>query len=244
MITPRSSESVSILSGVFWNLACLCGTILHLCLDWRESWKVRGPAAEKRADGERPSQLVAWIGTLIIFLLLISGPLLVRHRLTRATHNTWPPAPLWQGAGVLQAANGSAYPLYLKLRFERKHEGSGPADGKTNLIGTASLCTTQRTPVDLDISGSLDAWWLENGKAVTLYFRTERNSTPKLFFLLYGSWQGTELVLDDRGSLGYFFKTSENTNSRIRPPTMLKNAQITLHYSGKNEFEALCPSPT
>ena len=73
---------------------------------------------------------MAWIGTLIIFLLLITAPLLFRHRLTRTTHNTWPPAPVWQGAGVLQAANGSPYPLYLKLRFERKHEGSRAAERK------------------------------------------------------------------------------------------------------------------
>jgi hypothetical protein len=144
----------------------------------------------------------------------------------------------------LYGANGSAYPLYVKLRFERKHEGFGPANGKTNLIGTASLCTAQNTPLDLDISGSLDAWWLENGKAVTLYFRTERYSNPKLFFLLYGSWQGTELVLEDRGTLAYFFKTTKDRESQLARPASLKNTQITLHYGEKDEFEALCSSAT
>jgi hypothetical protein len=197
---------------------------------------------KKRADDTRPIQIAAWIATLVAFFLLITVPLFLRHRLARATRNSWPPAPVWQGSGVLHAANGSAYPLYLKLRFERKHEGSGPAHGKTNLIGTASLCTAQKTPVDLEISGSLDAWWLENGKAVTLYFRTERNSNPKLFFLLYGSWQGTELVLEDRGTLAYFFKASTDTKNQLKPPS--KNTQITLHYGEKNEFEAFCPSAT
>jgi hypothetical protein len=133
--------------------------------------------------------------------------------------------------------------LYLKLRFERKHEGSGPADGKTNLIGTASLCTAQKTPVGLDISGSLDAWWFENGKPVTLYFRTGRNSNPKLFFLLYGSWQGTELLLEDRGTLAYFFDANASGKSPLRPATTSRNTEITLHYGKKDEFEALCPAP-
>jgi hypothetical protein len=196
-----------------------------------------------RADNTRPIQIAAGILSLVVFFLSITVPLLLRHRLSRAARNTWPPAPVWQGSGVLHAANGSAYPLYLKVRFERKHDGSGPADGKTNLIGRASLCTAQKTPIDLEISGSFDGWWLENGKAVTLYFRTERNSSPKLFFLLYGSWQGTELVLEDRGTLAYFFKTSSD-KSRPKLPTTHKNTQITLHYGEKNEFEPLCPSGT
>lgn len=144
----------------------------------------------------------------------------------------------------MQAANGSTFPLYVKLRFERKHEGVGPTDGKTNLIGTASVCTVQKGPLDLDISGSLDAWWLENGKAVTLYLRTERNSSPRLSFLLYGSWQGTELVLEDRGTLPYFFTADTDIKSRLRPTATVKNAQIRLRYGEKDEFEALCPSLT
>jgi hypothetical protein len=76
---------------------------------------------------------------------------------------------------------------------------------------------------------------------VTLYFRTERNSNSKLFFLLYGWWQGTELVLEDRGTLAHFFKISAENSSPLRPPGTPKNAQITLHYGEKDQFEALCP---
>jgi hypothetical protein len=200
---------------------------------------------QEPAGHGRQIQVSAWMATLIAVFLLMTAPLVLRHRIARVTGNTWPPAaPVWQGSGVLHAADASLYPLYVKLRFERKHEGSGPADGKTNLIGTAQLCNAQKTPLDLDVSGSLNAWWLENGKAVTLYFRTERNSTPKLFFLLYGSWQGTELVLEDRGSLTYFFNASADTKSPRRPPTTPKSAEITLHYGEKDQFEALCPSPT
>jgi hypothetical protein len=151
---------------------------------------------------------------------------------------------VWQGTSVLQTENGATHPFYLKVRFERKHEGSGPADGKTNLIGIASLCTENKVPLELDISGLLDAWWLENGKAVTLYFRTERTSNPKLFFLLYGSWQGTELVLEDRGTLAHFFKASGDMKNRPTPPGKAGNTRITLHYGKKDEFEALCPSDT
>jgi hypothetical protein len=165
--------------------------------------------------------MAGWLATLVVFLLLITGPLVLRYRLVRVTRNSWPPAPVWQGTGVPHAANGSAYPLYVKLRFERKHEGSGPAEGKSNLIGTASRCPSPTTPLDVDIFGSLDALWLENGKPVTLYFRTERNSKPRLFFLLYGSRQGTELVLEDRGTLAYSFKTNAGMRRRLRTPTMV-----------------------
>jgi hypothetical protein len=187
----------------------------------------------------------AWIATLVAFFVLITAPLLLRYRFARTTRNTWPwpPAPVWQGSGFLRDANGSAFPLYVKLRFERKHEGAGPVDGKTNLIGTASLCTAQKIPLDLEISGSLDSWWLENGKVVTLYFRTERNSNPKLFFLLYGSWQGTDLVLEDRGTLAYFFETSTDTKSRLRSPVTLKNTQIALHYGEKINSKLSVPRP-
>jgi hypothetical protein len=188
--------------------------------------------------------MAAWLATLVTFFLLITAPLFFRYHFARVAHNTWPPAPMWQGNGVLRGANGSAFPLFVKLRFERKHDGAGPTDGKTNLVGTASLCTAQKIPLHLDISGSLNAWWLENGKVVTLYFRTERNSNPKLFFLLYGSWQGTELVLEDRGSLAYFFTADSDMKTRLRPPATVKNAQITLRYGQKEEFEALCPSST
>jgi len=198
-------------------------------------------SSRKRVEYMRPAQVAAWITILVTVFLLLTAPLFLRHRLARAASNSWPPAPVWRGSGILHAANGSAYPLYVKLRFERKHEGSGPADGKTNLIGTASLCTGEKSALDLEISGSLDAWWLENGKAVILYFRTERNS-PKLFFLLYGSWQGTELVLEDRGTLAYFFKAATDTHSRLKPSATPKNTQITLHYGEKDQFEALCPS--
>lgn len=200
-------------------------------------------ADEKRADPKRPFQIAAGFAASLTFILLTTAPLLLRYRSARTPH-TWPRAPVWQGNGVLQAANGSTFPLYVKLRFERKHGGAGPTDGKTNLIGTASLCTVQKSPLDLDISGSLDAWWLENGKAVTLYLRTERNSSPRLSFLLYGSWQGTELVLEDRGTLAYFFNAGTDMKNWQRPPAKVKNAQITLRYGEKDEFEALCPSPT
>ena len=77
-----------------------------------------------------------------------------------------------------------------------------------------------------------------------LYFRTERNSNPRLFFLLYGSWQGTKLVLEDRGTLAYFFRTGTDMESGLRAKTTLANTQITLHYAEKDEFEAFCPPVT
>ncbi|MGA2420012.1 MAG: hypothetical protein ABSG69_07995 [Candidatus Acidiferrum sp.] len=98
----------------------------------------------------------------------------------------WTPAPVWSGTGVLQAASGGGYPLYLKLRFAAKHQGPEPGKGKTNLIGAATICTPQNALFDLEVSGSVDAWFAENGSNVVLYPHNERNAQPKLAFLLYG----------------------------------------------------------
>jgi hypothetical protein len=94
---------------------------------------------EKRGEHRWPSKTAAWIAALFAFFLLIAAPLLPRRRLANPTRTSWPLAPVWQGSGILHAANRSAYPLYMKLRFERKREGSGTADGKTSLIGTATF---------------------------------------------------------------------------------------------------------
>ena len=157
----------------------------------------------------------------------------------------WTPAPAWQGTGVLQAAIGAGYPLYLKLRFERKHQGPEPSKGRTNLIGTATICTPQNALFDLEVSGSVDAWFAENGSNVVLYLHNERSAQPKLTLLLYGSWQGTELVLEDRGSLGNSFNPDGTPKAYAPTRTNARhNSEIKLHYGERSAFEAACPAAT
>lgn len=196
-----------------------------------------------RARGARLVKIAGWIGAGTAFLLVVAAT--VRWAglgLTDDTGRSWKPAPVWQGNGVL-AANGATYRFYVKIRFERKHEGANPTVGKTNLIGIATICAPHQIAIELDVSGTMDAWWVENGKAVTLYLRPEKKSDPKLFFLLYGSWQGTELVLEDRGTLENFFKTYVRTkNPRRSSKGPMKTAEVTLHYGEKSEFERACPA--
>jgi hypothetical protein len=51
-------------------------------------------------------------------------------------------------------------------------------------------------------------------------------------------------VLEDRETLAYFFNAGTDMKNRQRPPAKVKNAQITLRYGEKDEFEALGSSPT
>ena len=109
--------------------------------------------------------LATGVSTVLILLLGVAS---LRHWLVNPKI-PWEPAPAWHGTGVLQSAGGAKYPLYLKVRFERKHQGLEPTSGKTNLIGTATICTPQKIRFDLDVSGTVDAWWPEDGKNVVLY---------------------------------------------------------------------------
>ncbi|HEY2351626.1 MAG TPA: hypothetical protein VGH83_03880 [Candidatus Acidoferrum sp.] len=199
--------------------------------------------ARQRAD-RRPfarNEGCVWIIGGAFLLVLVAG-LSVRHWLVRNPRRQWTPAPVWQGTGFARGASGRSYPLFLKIRFERKHEGSGPADGKTNLIGTAEICDPRLGPIDLEVSGSLGAWYVENGKEVTLYLRTERSAYPRLFFLLYGSWQGQELLLEDRGTMENFFKMAERLKNSRFSPAARRDTVIVLHYGERAEFDRACPA--
>ena len=168
--------------------------------------------------------------------------LVLRHRLvTPKLPRT--PAPVWHGSGILRAPSGSTYPLYLKLRFERKHRGAAPTDGRTNLIGTAELCTMDGASYDLEVSGALDARRAQNGKPVVLYPRTEPNSGVKRFFVLYGSWQGASLVLADRGSFARFLATAPSAAnpSRSTPPANYAS-DVSVPYGDKAVFDTMCPA--
>jgi hypothetical protein len=189
------------------------------------------------------------LGTIVAILVfsLVLGRT-ARRWLAETPARSWSAAPVWQGMGLLHAAEGTAYPLFLKLRFERKHQGAGPTVGKTNLIGTALLCEGKRGTVDMDVSGTLDAWFVENGKQVTLYLRTERNANPKLIFLLYGSWQGSALLLEDRGTLGHLLDGNAferagraAVSPQVRASRRI-NSEITLHYAERDEFDNSCPA--
>ncbi len=192
------------------------------------------------------------LAALAFFILFVSFVLFVRARLVDSRTRSYTPAPVWHGLGLLNTAAAARYPLFLKIRFERKHQGAGPTEGKTNLIGTAQLCLPQQPPIDLEVAGALNSWFVENGKEVTLYLRTERNTNPKLFFLLYGSWQGSQLLLEDRGTLASFFAGGRSSNQEhpkkaspsAAPPLspIYGNSEIILHYAEKAEFDAVCPT--
>ncbi len=89
----------------------------------------------------------------------------------------------------------------------------------------------------------MDAWFAENGRTVVLYLHNERSAQPKLTFLLYGSWQGTELVLEDRGSLGDSFNPDGIPKEYAQTRTGARyNSEIKLHYGGRSAFQAACPA--
>ena len=193
---------------------------------------------------ERQAQIIRKLGYPLALagLFALAAVLALHQGLFNRPLRSSAPSPVWHGNGFLRTGNSAGYPLFLKIRFEHKHGGNGFTDGKTNLIGTATICSDSR-PLDLEVSGTLDAWFAQNGKNVKLYLRTEKTVNPRLFFLLYGAWRGTDLVLEDRGTIVNLFN-SKKSEKELRASTLHgENSEITLHYGEKSEFDAFCPAP-
>ena len=179
--------------------------------------------------------------SVLAVLMLCAFALVLRSGLFSTPKRSAVLSPVWHGTGLLHSAGAATYPLFLKIRFERKHEGNGLTASKTNLIGTATICSAGQ-PVDLELSGTLDAWFAQNGKDVIIYLRTEKSADPKRFFLLYGSWQGADMVLEDRGTIMYFLHPEETEREvSSRSPHQRENSEVVLHYGEKPEFDRLCP---
>src|SRR6266404_8356352 len=118
----------------------------------------------------------------------------------------WTPALTWHGVGKLQSSSGANYGLFLDVSLYMRSGGRGTTGGRNNLSGTAKLCTPQGEIYPLTVRGYVKQVWLDaDRKPVTFYFRSLKDAQPKLNFALLGSWEGQQLILEDRGNMAMSF---------------------------------------
>jgi hypothetical protein len=151
------------------------------------------------------------------------------------------PTPLlyWTGYGKL-VTKGGTYPLYVMLypsaHFSRlRVDGLRPAGG---VGGTAALCTSPGTVEALKLGGTIYGRWSSTRDALMgfrlLEIRTFDIGQRQGYFDLYGRWNASDLVMDDR----------DRANSKFRSGVTIEHASITFHQGSYAEFKAACSNAT
>jgi len=189
------------------------------------------PGRTRRSPG-----CLGYGGILFIVILLVA---VVGHPWGLHMGGRWTPAMIWHGFGRLHASSGANYTLWLNIGpMAMSSRRSGRRD---NFQGTAVLCTPQGQAITLDVFGKVNAWLNADRQPLTMRIATQRNVKPVLSFRLAGQWNGQELFLEDQGSMADSFRadgTPKGFAQGLRAPA--ENAQASLHYAQKAEFEAVC----
>lgn len=154
----------------------------------------------------------------------------------------WTPAMTWHGVGKLQSTSGAKYGLFLEVNPYMESGRSGGMGGRNNVSGSAKICTPQGEIYPLDVRGYIKLVWLDvDRKPVTFYLRSKKNAQPKLNFELFGSWQGQQLVLEDKGNMAMSFAPDGSAKGYLvgrNSPD--ETTSGTLHYATEAEFAEVC----
>jgi len=173
-------------------------------------------------------------------ILLALGLLLLLNPWSLYMGGRWTPALTWHGVGKLHSSTGATYGLFMELypHLERGGRGRG---SRQNLEGIAKICTPQGEVYAMTVDGYLKAWLDADKKPITFYLRSRKDAQPKLRADLYGSWQGQELVLDDKGSMAMSFAVNGNAKGYLmgtNAPT--EDTTGSLRYATESEFASAC----
>jgi len=152
----------------------------------------------------------------------------------------WTPFLTWTGSGRLLTKSGNQYPLYVSFfpssHFSQLHmDGLRPTGG---LQGSGWLCTSPGVIQRLELTGTIYGGWRSTDGSLMAFRLLE----PKVidlgqrrgFFDLIGKWQGPELVMDGRSSVGSPFYSG----MKIEHPS------VTLDWGNYSDFKAVCANPT
>jgi len=180
------------------------------------------------------------LGSVTFAILLALGLLLLLNPWSLHMGGRWTPALTWHGVGKLHSSTGATYGLFMELypHLERGGRGRG---SRQNLEGIAKICTPQGEVYAMTVDGYLKAWLDADKKPITFYLRSRKDAQPKLRADLYGSWQGQELVLDDKGSMAMSFAVNGNAKGYLigtNAPT--ENTTGSLRYATESEFASAC----
>jgi len=154
----------------------------------------------------------------------------------------WTPAMTWHGVGKLQSTSGAKYGLFLEVNpymRPRRRSAIGRSD---NLSGTAKLCTSRGEIYPLTVRGYIRGVWLDvDRKPATFYFRSPKGAQPTLNFDLFGSWQGQQLVLEDKGNMAMSFAPDGTAKGYlIGQNSPNESTSGTLHFATEDDFSAVC----
>jgi hypothetical protein len=154
----------------------------------------------------------------------------------------WTPALTWHGVGKLQSTSGVKYGLFLEVSVYMRSRRRSSIGSSDNLSGTAKICTPQGEIYPLNVRGYIKQVWLDvDRKPVTFYFYSLKDAQPQLNFELFGSWQGQQLVLEDKGNMAMSFAPDGRAKGYLVGQNSPKeNTSGTLHYATEDEFAGAC----
>ena len=182
------------------------------------------------------------LGSITGAILLVIAVLLLLNPWSLHMGGRWTPALTWHGVGKLHASTGATYGFFMELspNLEHRRRGGGYGSPK-NLTGTAKICTPQGEVYSMTVDGYLRAWLDADKKPITFYLRSLKDAQPKLRMDLYGSWQGQELVVDDKGSMAMSFAADGNAKGYlIGTNAPSEETAGKLQYAAESEFASVC----
>lgn len=195
------------------------------------------------AGGAGPSRKkgCGCLGSVTFAILLVIALLLLLNPWSLHMGGRWTPALTWHGVGKLHSTTGATYGLFMEVYPHMERGRSSGFGTRKNMEGTAKICTPQGEIYAMTVDGYLKAWLDADKKPITFYLRTKKDAQPKLRADLYGSWQGLELVLDDKGSMAMSFAVNGNAKGYLigtNAPT--EDTTGTLRYAAESEFASVC----
>lgn len=211
--------------------------------------RVRLPADLSRMEVQQSSASMAGkkrgcgcLGSLTFAVVLVIGLMLLLNPWSLHMGGRWTPALTWHGVGKLHSSTGANYGLFMELSPHLEHSRrSGGLGPRKNIEGTAKICTPQGEIYPMTVDGYLRAWLDADNKPITFYLRSLKDTQPKLRIDLYGSWQGQQLALDDKGSMAMSFAVDGKAKGYlIGTNAPAEGTTGNLQYATESEFAAAC----
>jgi hypothetical protein len=176
-------------------------------------------------------------GLLILCLAVVHGVAALTAPWSFHIGGRSTPLLYWSASGMLHTKGGT-YPLnvlfYPSSNSSRlRLDGLRPTGG---VQGSGWLCTSPGVIQYLKLSGTIYNGWsstegsLINFRLLEWYLFDSRPTRG--YFDLDGRWNGTKLVMEDRGSLG----------STFRSGLRIEHASVTLDPGSYSDFKAACAS--
>jgi hypothetical protein len=193
-----------------------------------------GRAKKKRGCG--------CLGSVAGLVVLVTALLVLLNPWSLHMGGRWTPALTWHGVGTLHSSTGATYGFYMELWPYLSRGRGGYSGGHQNMQGTAKICTPQGGMYPMTVSGYLKNTWLDaNGKPIAFYLRSLKDASTKLNIDLHGSWQGPELVLEDKGNMAMSFSADGNAKGYLHGVNApAENTTGKLRYAGESEFASVC----